>query len=119
MAVLEHPDRLPRASEHVEVAAPGAGTFVGVRARPAGDWITGAGGGRVRPGDAIDPRVGVELLLPPGAMVRKGDPVMRLHMPQGGCRAGAAERSSEWLDIVDEPLTRRSWILEVVDRPGQ
>ncbi len=118
-AVLEHPERLPRAAELVEVAAHREGTFVGVRARAAGEWITGAGGGRVRPGDRIDPRVGIEQLLSPGSLVRIGEPVICLHMPEGVDGAGTAERAAEWLEIVEEPPQPRSWILEVVDRPGQ
>lgn len=115
VSVLEHAERLPRAPEYSDVAAPRSGTFIGVRARAAGEWIAEAGGGRLRAGDAVDPRIGVELLIPGGAAVRAGDPVMRLHASSAGLGTGAAERAAEWLDILEEPQLRRSMILDTLD----
>ena len=77
---LEQPGLLPVAERRLEVPAPRAGVFRGVRARPAGEWITEAGGGRLRTGDRIDPRVGIEILAEPGSRVNRGETVMLLHL---------------------------------------
>ena len=126
---LEDPMRLPRAAECLEVPASADGYFQGVRAREAGEWITESGGGRLRAGDRLDPRIGVELLATPGDSVRAGETVLLLHLPDGGGRTAAAEdlrtRAADWVVLQSTPGTPipadrpddAAIILEIVDPP--
>ena len=79
-------------------------------ARPVGDWITESGGGRLKTSDTIDPVVGVESLVEIGSPLASGDPVVRLHLPEGkrdleDLRA----RATAWIEIGTEPPLPR-WI---------
>ncbi len=98
---LDRPQGLPVATRRLEVAAPGAGRFLGVRARPAGDWITEAGGGRLHTEDRIDPRVGIEILAEPGSSVASGEIVLLLHLGEKPVADAAARRASEWIVMDD------------------
>lgn len=98
---LERPGLLPVASRHLEVAAPRAGVFRGVRARPAGEWITEAGGGRLRTDDRIDPRVGIEVLAEPGSRVDRGETVLLLHLGDKPAPQDTCPRASGWIQVED------------------
>ena len=69
VASLRDPASCPRATFSAEVCSPAEGVFLGVDARPAGEWIHEAGGGRMRAGQAVDPRVGLEILVDRGERV--------------------------------------------------
>jgi pyrimidine-nucleoside phosphorylase len=103
VASVAHPELLPRSSRVLDVAAPRDGWFVGIHARAAGDWITSAGGGRLKAGDPIDPRVGLEVLCPTGEHVRRGEPALRLHLPTEGESSGLAAAASTWVELAAEP----------------
>jgi thymidine phosphorylase len=47
--------------------------------RAIGLAVVELGGGRRRPGEAVDPRVGLSDVRPPGVHVRTGDPLARVH----------------------------------------
>jgi thymidine phosphorylase len=47
--------------------------------RALGLAIVALGGGRRRAGDAVDPRVGFDRVQPLGAVLRAGEPVLRVH----------------------------------------
>jgi pyrimidine-nucleoside phosphorylase len=98
---LERPGLLPAAERRLEVPAPCAGTFRGVRARPAGEWITEAGGGRLRTDDRIDPRVGIEILAEPGGRVNRGEIVLRLHLGEKPMADDACLRAAGWILLDD------------------
>jgi pyrimidine-nucleoside phosphorylase len=98
---LDGPGLLPVATRHLEVPAPEAGIFRGVRARPAGEWITEAGGGRLRTDDRIDPRVGIEILAEPGSRVERGETVLLLHLGDKPVSEDAAGRASRWIQVDD------------------
>jgi thymidine phosphorylase len=44
----------------------------------------------VRPGDPVDPRVGLSQLLPPGTRVTRGDPLAWVHAADAAAVAAAA-----------------------------
>jgi thymidine phosphorylase len=119
---LERPERLPRAQEVLEAPAPASGRFRGLRARPVGEWITEAGGGRLRTDDRIDPRVGVEQVPAVGSTLRAGDPLVRLHLPEGFPTSGrAAEelraRASSWAAIEPPEAAPDSGLVLEIVRP--
>lgn len=98
---LEQPGLLPVAARRIEVPAPRAGVFRGVRARPAGEWITEAGGGRLRADDRIDPRVGIEVLVEPGCRVDRGETVLLLHLGDKPVSDDACLRAAGWIELDD------------------
>lgn len=111
---LEDPGLLPRARASLEVAAVESGLFLGVRARPAGEWLTEAGGGRLRAKDKVDPRVGIESLRRAGEKIVAGEPVLRLHLPEAGpfseaardgaARAALRQRATGWIQLAAAPV---------------
>jgi len=112
-AVIEELSLLPAAFRTVEVEADQEGIFCGVAARAAGDWITESGGGRLAVGMPIDPTVGVELLREPGSRVERGDPVLRLHLPEDADEETVTKRARGWIRY-SESAELPSMILEVV-----
>lgn len=98
---VDRPGLLPVAARHLEVPAPRAGVFRGVRARPAGEWITEAGGGRLRTDDRIDPRVGIEILADPGHRVERGETVLLLHLGDKPVPDDVRVRAAGWIQVDD------------------
>jgi len=89
--LLERPDaHLPRAPIVLAVAAPGEGAVAAWDTRALGLAVVALGGGRTRPGDPVDPAVGLADILPVGSIVRRGDPVALVHARDA---SGAAEAS--------------------------
>ncbi len=82
-----HAAALPQAPVCIEVPAPRGGVLAQVDVRALGLAVVGLGGGRQRPGAAIDPRVGLDRLLPLGAAVQAGQALARVH----AASASAAE----------------------------
>lgn len=101
---IDDPQRLPRADRIVTCAATRGGTFQGLDARGVGDWITSAGGGRLRTSDVIDPVVGVESLVELGTRVDVGTPLLRLHLPTDPARMSeddARQAAGAWPRITE------------------
>ncbi len=95
--ILEATDRhLPRAKVVRPVAAENAGTVEAVDARAVGLAVIGLGGGRTRPQDDIDPRVGFSDLARPGDRLGIGDPLGTVHAADEAAaeRAAAALRAA-------------------------
>ena len=74
--------KLPRARWRVPVPAPETGVLVAMDTRAIGLAIVALGGGRTRPGDAIDPRVGLSDVRPSGSRLQAGEPLAMLHATQ-------------------------------------
>jgi len=95
--VLEDVSRLPSSDRVIDLEVPESGWFAGVRARPAGEWITEAGGGRLRTGDRIDHRIGLEILPELGQRVERGQTVLRLHLGDQPAPPSLRERARGWI----------------------
>ncbi|MXN53962.1 thymidine phosphorylase [Shinella sp. AETb1-6] len=74
------------------VTAPQAGYLAACDTRGIGLAVIELGGGRSRPDDAIDHRVGFDGLLPLGTKVEKGDTIARVHAATDADADRAAER---------------------------
>ncbi len=70
---------LPAAPLQVPVPALRAGWLTHIDVRALGLAVVALGGGRVRPGDVVDPRVGLSVVLPLGAVVAVGQPLAFVH----------------------------------------
>ncbi len=71
--------RLPVAPLQVPVPALRSGFVAQIDVRALGLAVVALGGGRARPGDAVDPRVGLTAVLPLGAAVQTGQALAVVH----------------------------------------
>ena len=78
--LIDAPERhLGRAAVSLPVAAPRAGYVTRIDCRALGLAVVGLGGGRRRPEDAIDYRVGLTDLVELGQYVEAGAPLAQIH----------------------------------------
>ena len=99
-------DHLPVAPVERDVPAVGAGIVTRIDTRAVGEAVVHLGGGRLRNGDAIDPRVGFSDLKGIGMNAGPGDPLARVHAatPEAADRAIAALQAAYHLgDTADLP----------------
>lgn len=78
--VIDEPDRLPTAPIKLQVKATRAGYLRDIDGLVLGKLAMELGAGRKRTEDLVDPRVGIELCVKPGARVSKGASLCVLHM---------------------------------------
>ncbi len=71
--------QLPTAPVQRAVPAPRAGVVASQDTRALGLAVVALGGGRLRPGDAVDPRVGLAAVRPRGHRVAAGEPLAVVH----------------------------------------
>ncbi len=86
---------LPAAPVIVDVPAPADGVLARCDTRAVGIAVIELGGGRRRASDGIDPRVGVDRLLPLGTPVARGQPLARIHAACADSAARAAAAVSD------------------------
>ncbi len=111
--VLRQP-RLPVAPVQRAVPAPRAG-FVGpVDVRALGLAVVALGGGSQRPGDAVDPRVGLAAVLAPGATVQAGDALAQVHAASVADADTAVRAVTAALPVVDRPAPQTPLLLDRV-----
>jgi pyrimidine-nucleoside phosphorylase len=80
---LEEPGRLPRAAGLAHVASPRAGYLSYRDVRAVGRAVLALGGGRLHPGDVLDPAVGIVCLREAGTRVEAGDELFLVHHRNG------------------------------------
>ena len=96
------------------VPAPMNGYIASTDARSIGISVIGLGGGRTRPSDEIDHRVGFSDILPVGARVEKGQAIARVHA-LGDPRADSAiEEYQRAVRIGPDKPEERPVILKVI-----
>jgi pyrimidine-nucleoside phosphorylase len=78
-SVLDDPSKLPTAPQTTEVCATRPGIVSHMDALGLGMAAMKLGAGRVTAEDVIDPAVGLELLVKPGAKVEENQPLVRIH----------------------------------------
>ncbi len=88
--VVDEPDRLPTAPVVVDVAAERAGWVTAIDPLELGLSAITLGAGRTRADQAVEHDVGLEIVARPGARLKKGMPLIRVH-----ARTRAAARSVE------------------------
>lgn len=90
---------LPRAPAEVVVGAPRTGVLAAVDTEGLGALLARAGGGRARPGDAIDPEVALLTEARLGDAVEAGEPVARFYLRQPD--PGLAERAAACFAVAE------------------
>jgi len=99
----------------IDVPAPREGYLSGCDGFALGELVVAMGGGRRQASDTIDPRVGVMMLKPRGATVKRGEPFARVHAAAKD--EGLAARAAACFTIADAPPAPRAADL-VIERVG-
>ncbi len=81
---------LPAAPVQRTVRAPRAGFVAALDVRALGLAVVALGGGRARPGEPVDPRVGLDRVRGLGAAVAAGEPLATVHAASADAAAVAA-----------------------------
>ena len=93
---------LPAAPVRVDVPATRSGWLAKMDVRAIGLLVVALGGGRARPGDKVDPRVGLSGVLPLGAPVRFGQSLGVVHAATERSAALAMRALQQAVTIADE-----------------
>ena len=111
-----HDARLPAAPVQVTVPAPRRGRLLACDVRALGLVVVALGGGRTRPGDRVDPRVGLSQLLPLGRAVNAGDTLCVVHAGSDAAAAAAAAGVQAAFTVGDAAPSATAVVLDhVVD----
>jgi pyrimidine-nucleoside phosphorylase len=102
-AVIDRPDRLPRARETRAVVAARSGYITGLDAQQLGRAAVSLGAGRERAGDPIDHAAGIVIDIAVGSPVRVGDAVLHLHYNDARRLDDALTLSGEAIEIGETP----------------
>jgi thymidine phosphorylase len=111
-----HDAGLPAAPVQVAVPAPRRGRLLACDVRALGLVVVALGGGRTRPGDRVDPRVGLSQLLPLGRAVNAGDTLCVVHAGSDAAAAAAAAGVQAAFTVGDAAPSATAVVLDhVVD----
>ncbi|OAP41516.1 thymidine phosphorylase [Sinorhizobium glycinis] len=109
---VDRPDvYLERAPAIISVPASRDGYLTACETRELGMAVIALGGGRTRPDDRIDHRVGLSHLLPLGTKVEKGEPIALVHAADRSQAEAMRERIAGLCTIGDEPPEARPVII--------
>lgn len=105
---IERPDQyLPGAKVEIPVLAASDGWLAGCDTRALGMAVVALGGGRQRPSDQIDHRVGLSGFLPLATRVSKGDIIATVHAADKESGERAAQTvSASYAIMQSEPVSR-------------
>lgn len=113
-AMLDDPDRLPKASVVETVSAPRSGFIAAIDAAEVGKTGVMLGGGRAKKGDPIDYGVGILHHAKVGDEVAQGDPLLTIHAKEAGTLADARDRLLAAIEWRDTAVTPPAHILKII-----
>ena len=112
---VSHPqDYMFRAPFITAVPAPATGYLSACDTRQLGLAVVELGGGRMRPSDEIDPRVGLDRILPLGTRVQKGEPIAYVHATTQVAADRVAARVAALYTLSDVPVLTRPVVLKKI-----
>lgn len=94
---------LPKAPATLEIKAPSAGFVREIDGEALGLAVIELGGGRRKETDEIDPRTGLDRVVPKGTPVQKGDPLCIVHAADDTATCAVAEMIEAAFTIGDVP----------------
>ncbi len=97
--------RLPVAPVRLAVRAPHGGVVTHIDVRALGLAVVALGGGRTKPGDKVDPRVGLNRVLALGARVSAGEVLAEAHAAHAGAAEAAERAVLAAMTVGDQPPT--------------
>ena len=109
---------LPEAPVIRAVPAPANGYVTGIDTRAVGVAVVALGGGRVRPGDAVDPAVGLSGLVSVATHMRAGDPLAMVHARTEASAIAAIAAVQAAYAIGDKRPPRRKAVLRHIGAAG-
>ena len=111
--VLQHA-QLPTAPVCVPVPAARPGFVSAIDVRGLGWAVVALGGGRARPDDQVDPRVGLAGIAGRGAAVQAGEPLAWVHAADEGAAAAAVAAVQQAMRLDDAPPAALPLVAEVI-----
>ena len=103
---------LPEAPVVRPVPAARRGVVARIATRDVGLAVVALGGGRTRPGEAVDPRVGISALLPVGTPVESGTPLCLVHAATVDAAEAAVRALGVAYVVADAAPVGRAPVLE-------
>jgi thymidine phosphorylase len=113
-----HQAGLPRAPVQRDVLAPRSGWLTGMDTRALGLAVVALGGGRQRPGDAVDPRVGLSHVAQIGHALVAGQPLARVHAADETAAEAAVQAVLDACRVGDVPIAAGPMVRERVGHTG-
>ena len=107
---------LSRAPVQRDVPAPRNGWLTGMDTRALGMAVVALGGGRQRPGDVVDPRVGLSHMAQVGQPLAVGQTLARVHAADEASAAAAVKAVIDACRVADAPVHTGPMVRERVDR---
>ncbi len=107
--------QLPVAPVCVPVPATRAGFVSEIDVRGLGWAVVALGGGRARPGDAVDPRVGLAGIVGRSAAVQAGEPLAWVHAADDAAAAAAVAAVQLAMQLADEAPPALPLVAEIVN----
>ena len=104
--------QLPQAPVQRALVAPRDGFIATVDTRAVGMAVVALGGGRLRAGDKVDPRVGLSNILPLGSQLRAGQALLQIHAATDADADAAEQRLLAAISIADEAPAAQPLIVE-------
>jgi thymidine phosphorylase len=109
-----HDATLATAPVQRPVPAPRSGCIARMDTRAVGLAVLALGAGRVRPGDAVDPRVGIAGVRPLGTHVQAGEPLATVHAASGAAADAAIAALQAAITLADDAPARGPVVHRVV-----
>lgn len=106
--------RLPMAPVLLPVPAPRDGVVAAMDTRALGLAVVALGGGRARAADVVDPRVGLDAVLPLGSVVQAGDPLLVVHAADAASAAAARAAVLAAITVADVAPPVRPVVIETL-----
>lgn len=112
---VNHPqDHMFRAPFITAVTAPVSGYLSACDTRGLGLAVVELGGGRLRPSDEVDPRVGLSRIQPLGTRMEKGEPIAYVHAADQDAADRVAARVASLYTLSDVPVLARPVVLKKI-----
>ena len=118
LAVIHHPERLPKARFQREIKAQQSGYITAMDAELCGIASMQLGAGREKLGDTLDPAAGIVLLRKTGDSVSKGDVIAVLQSNDEGRFQGAEKTFLKALQIGETKPKMRPLVLARIGTDG-
>lgn len=101
---VDQPEKLPQAPFSKHINADIEGYVSEVHARTVGETAVVLGAGRAKKGDAIDPAVGIAVLVKVGDQVETGQPLFEVHAKDAATFARVEQQLHDAVKIVPEKV---------------
>ena len=103
---------LPKARFVVPLSSPMTGVIAGADTREIGLGVVALGGGRRIASDAVDLRVGLSDILPVGAHVNAGEPLLQVHASTREAAQAAVARIAQAIQIAPQAPAQGPAVIE-------